>query len=237
MGYYRYRVKLKLKDWIFNLTKNEKPKIFCLSFQRTGTTSTGVFFKDHNFRVATSSVSKMNEWGRKYIEGNYEAVFESAAFKTNDVFEDGPWWFGDFYKVLFHRFPDAKFILLERKHDKWFDSMMRHSDNKNPGNSFRHSKLYHREREFYNLNLNEKFIYNNEKDNLLPLTEKHRKHYTDIYRLRNNEVKEFFKTFGPQRLFNARLEDENLWCEMGGFSGFEVNSNYNVHANKTTTEE
>ena len=37
-------------------------KIFCISFQRTGTTSVGQFFKDHGYLVATNPVSRANDW-------------------------------------------------------------------------------------------------------------------------------------------------------------------------------
>lgn len=236
MGYYRYRLKLKLKDFLFRLTKKEEPKIFCISFQRTGTTSTGKFFKNHGYRVAISNVNKINRWTEKYIKGDYEAIFNSAAFKANRVFEDAPWWCGDFYKILFNRFPRAKFILLERDADDWFNSMMNHSGQKNPGNTFRHSKTYRRQQEYYKLGLGEDHLYSNEVDNLLPLTEEYRDHYIEIYKLRNREVKEYFETFDRERLFCGKLKDEHLWENLGEFCGIEVKPGYSVHANKTAKQ-
>ena len=65
------------------------------------------------------------------------------------VFEDDPWWITDFYKLLYHRFPKSKFILLERDPDKWFDSMVSHSGGLVLGNTHRHSYIYDRLEEFY----------------------------------------------------------------------------------------
>ncbi|NND62241.1 MAG: hypothetical protein HKN48_03500, partial [Flavobacteriaceae bacterium] len=101
-----------------------KNKIFCLSMQRTGTTSVGTFFKEHGYAVADWPVSRDNLWSWKWENGNFEGIFNSKDFKRNGVFEDDPWWLPEFYKVLYHRFPKAKFVLLERDPDAWFKSMV-----------------------------------------------------------------------------------------------------------------
>ncbi len=82
-------------------------KIFCISLQRTGTTSTGQFYKDHGYSVATFDMSFKNLWTVDYFRGNYEVIFRSKDFGSSQVFEDDPWWIGDFYKVLYHRFSDS----------------------------------------------------------------------------------------------------------------------------------
>lgn len=219
------------------LSNFRKPKIFCISFQRTGTTSTGQFFRDHNYRVAIYKVSKNNQWTLAWMEGDYESIFKSFAFKSHQVYEDDPWWCSDFYKVLFHRFPKAKFILLERDKHKWFNSMINHSNGKTLGNTFIHSSIYKRQKEFYDLRLGDDQIYNYKANNLLPLNESHREHYENIYTLRNYEVKEFFEKFGPERLFNGQLNDQTVWEKMGKFFNIKVTDDYNVHANKTSEKK
>src|SRR5690554_7497619 len=104
-----------------------KSKIFCLSMQRTGTTSVGKFFKEYGFKVAGWNVSNRNKWSYSWELGDFETIFNSKDFKDNQVFEDDPWWLPEFYKVLYHRFPDSKFILFTRNEDAWFNSMMNHS--------------------------------------------------------------------------------------------------------------
>ena len=212
----------------YGLNITGKPKIFCISFQRTGTTSVGKFFTDHNFRVATSQTTRSNSWTLNWFKGDYERIFNSLDFRSKQVYEDDPWWCLDFYKVLFHRFPNSKFILLERDADKWFDSMVTHSGGKTLGNTLIHSHLYRREKEFYN-SFGTKGSYENKFDNLLLISEDRRSHYTDIYKIRNQEIKEFFERFDNERLFYGDLEDSEKWVKMGLYCGFSVDPNYSVH--------
>ena len=217
---------------------NNKPKIFCISLQRTGTTSTGRFFKDHGYSVATYEVSKKNLWTTHYFKGDYEYIFSSKDFINLEVFEDDPWWLGNFYKVLYHRFPHSKFILLERDADKWFDSMMSHSHGMVLGNTHIHCSQYQRLDEFYQVfDHGYENFYTDVIDNALSLDEKHREHYTKFYKLRNKEVKLFFNYHDGRRLFTAHLEDDALWQKMGEFFDIDVRAEYNVHANKSNRIE
>ena len=75
------------------------------------------------------------------MEGDHERIFRSPEFNRYQVFEDDPWWISDFYKVLFHRFPDARFVILERDADRWFDSMVSHSKGHTLGNSHLHAQI------------------------------------------------------------------------------------------------
>ena len=126
-------------------------KIFCISMQRTGTTSVGKFFRDFGFSWAGWPTSHRNGWGNSWYEGNYEKIFSSEDFKLTNAYEDGPWFAPDFYKVLYHRFPTAKFLLFERDPDAWFKSMLRHSGTNILGRSRNHCKLYRRELEYFDL--------------------------------------------------------------------------------------
>lgn len=226
-------VKKKIKSWLFKMPINNRPKIFCISFQRTGTTSTGQFFKDHGFKVATWNVSRNNEWTIKWFKGDYESILKSADFNKNQVFEDDPWWLFDFYKVLLNRFPSSKFILLERDSVKWFDSMVSHSKGLTLGNTHIHAIIYNREQEFYNLKEGLENRYTGNLDNLLPIGEDQREHYMQIYKNKNREVKAFFRIHDPSRLFNEQLEDKQLWQKMGEFFNVKVSSDYSVHSNKS----
>lgn len=216
-----------------SLLLRSKPKIFCISLQRTGTTSTGQFFKDHGFTVATYRVSLNNSWTHNHFTGNYEAIFRSKDFRDSQVFEDDPWWLNDFYRVLYHRFPNSKFILLERDADKWFDSMVSHSRGKTLGNTHRHCTQYQRLKEFHETGAGHENIYKNVIDNALPLGEVQREHYKSFYEIRNKEIKLFFQHHDDTRLFNARLEDGDVWQKMGVFFHINVRDGYNVHLNRS----
>ncbi|EPR74705.1 Tetratricopeptide TPR_2 [Winogradskyella psychrotolerans RS-3] len=212
----------------------KKNKIFCVSFQRTGTTSVGQFFKDFGYKVASYDQKRSSKWSAKRFLGDFESIFKSKDFKNHQVFEDNPWWEQDFYRVLYHRFPNAKFILFTRDADKWFDSMVSHSKGKSLGNTFKHSSIYNRKEEYYKMfpNLDYyKTIYGN--DNLLDINETHRAHYKNIYNLRNKEIVDFFNAISPNSLFAAQLEDADKWKRLGDFFNIELPNNYQVHANKS----
>ena len=210
-------------------------KIFCISFQRTGTTSVGRFFLHHDYNVARWSTSRRNSWTDKWFEGDYDNIFNSEDFRKNTVFEDDPWWCLDFYKVLYHRFPDSKFVHFKRESDKWFSSMMSHRmtpSGKTLGNTYRHSRIYRREIEFY-----KKFGalgYNDDKiDNLLDLNESHRNHYKEVYEIRNREIAEFFERHDSTRIISLKLEDDLKWQKIGEYFGFKVPGDFEIHANKS----
>jgi hypothetical protein len=215
---------------MFNFFRKTDAKIFCISFQRTGTTSVGEFFKQNGYKVATWEVAIRNNWPKLWFDGDYETIFNSSDFKKSRVFEDSPWWFDNAYKVLFHRFPDAKFVLFIRNSNLWYDSMMSHSGGKTLGNTYRHAHNYRREKEFY-----DKFPdyqYNKDTtDNLLDLNESHRKHYTEIYENRHKSVIAFFERYGQDRLILVSLEDKDKWLKLANFFKIDIDSSIDIHAN------
>lgn len=219
----------------FPLTKHvatRQRKIFCISLQRTGTTSTGKFFRDHGFRVADWDISHRNDWTRSYITGDYEAIFSSSDFLIYKVFEDEPWWIPDFYKVLYHRVPNARFILMRRDPDRWFDSMKSHDNERTLSNTYTHCKIYRREKDLSG-ELLAASRYSSEIDTLLPLNDSHREHYKHLYTLFIEEMQEFFAHFGSEKLFSCRLEDPLKWIKLGNFFGIDVAEDYNVHENRS----
>jgi hypothetical protein len=224
------KVKRLYKRWI----RSNDPKIFCISMQRTGTTSVGDFFKSFGFTVAGWNTSNKNKWTYLWYKGDYESILNSFDFKCHQVFEDDPWWCPEFYKLLFHRFPKAKFVLFTRDSDRWFSSMMKHSRGKSLGNTRIHSKIYRREKEFYHLadNLDNFLPSDDGIDNLLDL-EGMADHYKSIYEIRNREVISFFSKYSPNSLFVGHLEDPEKWKKLGSFFGIDVPEGFEVHANKS----
>jgi len=212
-------------------------RYFCISVQKTGTTSVGAFFSHHGFPVATWGVSVSNMWPEYWYSGNHEAIFNSAEFKSYQVFEDTPWWAPDFYKILYHRFPGSKFILVERNSTKWFRSMSRHSGGATVGNTKRHCKYYRREEEFYYKRDNDPAFHPKEyeDDNLLSLDGLD-EHYKSIYEVRNREIKDFFVHRDPDKLFVCNLEDQDKWQRLGEFVGVSVPDGFEVHQNRTQTD-
>lgn len=216
------------------LFKKSTNKIFCISTQRTGTTSVGQFFKNNDYTVADWFVSNKNNWSYYWNIGDFETIFNSKDFKNSQVFEDDPWWLPEFYKVLFHRFPGAKFILFTRDSEAWFQSMVKHSEGKILGNTMKHCKVYRRESEFIKLfNEQERLDYDEKKiDNLLSLENK-KEHYIDLYNQRNTEMVDFFKKHSPDSLFVSSLEDDQKWVKLGAFMDIKVSKDFNVHVNRS----
>lgn len=215
------------------LFNSNTTKIFCISLQRNGTTSVGQFFNDHGFKVGNQRISRKNAWTKKWFNGHYESIFNSNDFKSSQVYEDDPWWCGDFYKYLFHRFPKSKFILLERDADDWFNSMRNHSNNKTLGSTLIHCHLYDRLDELHD-RIGTDWDQGLASFNGLDLDESHREHYKRIYKLRNQSVKSFFAFHDNSRLFNDDLYNLDLWKNMSAF--FKIKSfedGYSVHKNKS----
>lgn len=214
--------------------KANKAKIFCLSMQRTGTTSVGEYFKKSNFNVANWPLSNKNKWSYYWENGDFETIFNSEDFKNNQVFEDDPWWLPEFYKILYHRFPKAKFILFTRDTDAWFKSMLSHSNGMILGNTKRHCKVYRREKDFFELFDKEARLAYNEKeiDNLLSL-KGYDDHYKNIYETRNREIRDFFEKNARESLFECTLEDPLKWKKLSEFMGIETSEGFEVHENKS----
>lgn len=209
-------------------------KIFCISMQRSGTTSVGDFFNYFGYPTANYSKNRSNLWSEYWFNGDFESIFNSKEFKSYQVFEDNPWWSPDFYKVLYHRFPNAKFILMDRESDDWFNSMLSHSKGKTLGNTKRHCKVYRREAEFYrNLDFSKGFMPKKIKiDNLMELSGND-EHYKSVYKLHTREVIDFFRLKKSEVFFYCNLYDKDKWYKLGIFLEIDVPKNFEMHSNQT----
>lgn len=233
------RVKEPLSSVWWRYVGRRAPNIFCISMQKTGTTSVGKFLHDVGFRTAGWDVCERNEWGEDWYEGDYESIFSSVDFRRANAFEDAPWWYPGFYKVLYHRFPGSKFILFERDPDTWFESMLRHSGGDVLGRSRIHCKIYRREPEYFRLIEREDVDAAREDERYSDKTMKiydHDDHYKKIYRTHNTEVKDFFERHDRSALHVGRLEDPGKWQKLGSFLGVSVPDNYSAHLNRSDTE-
>lgn len=226
-----------------NLFKpKSRPKIFCISMQRSGTTSVGRFLEDHGIATAGYPTDERNNWSTSVFEGNLEMVFGSSDFRKFKAFQDSPWWFPGMFKILYHRFPGSKFILLTRDPADWFRSMISHSDGYVLGSHKIHAFTYRREAEYYDL------CDRGELDGLDPLPcqrtfsrkdiEKmslhgHEEHYKSLYELHTRQVLEFFERHNREALFHGSLYDADKWLKIGKFLKIDVEPNYDAHEHKT----
>jgi hypothetical protein len=97
-----------------------RPKVFCIGFQKTGTTSLYVALKQIGCRVSGTVADRWTA-ARLASEGA-QLCIEIA--RRYDAAEDMPW--PVFFRELDAAFPSAKFILTVRDKDAWYQSVDRH---------------------------------------------------------------------------------------------------------------
>ena len=112
--------------------------------------------------------------------------------------------------------------------------MLRHSSGNTLGNTRIHTKVYRREKEFYNkLDQEINFIPSDtDIDNLMTING-YDEHYKNIYNTRNREVIEFFYKNSKDNFFHCRLEDKEKWIKLGLFMGLEIPNDFDIHLNKS----
>jgi hypothetical protein len=94
-----------------------KPKVFCIGFHKTGTTSLEVALKRLGYRVTGCFGTKDPDIGEKVYD------MADVLVQKFDAFEDNPW--PIIYKELDRNYPDSKFILTIRPSESWIRSLVR----------------------------------------------------------------------------------------------------------------
>jgi hypothetical protein len=94
-----------------------RPKVFCIGFHKTGTTTLEVALRKLGYRVTGSFGTKDPGIAGKARD---EAFRIAEAF---DAFEDNPW--PILYRELDERFPGSRFILTRRPSEAWIRSQVK----------------------------------------------------------------------------------------------------------------
>lgn len=97
-------------------------KIFCIGYNKTGTTSLEQVLKDFGYKVGDQWDAEllMDDWARR----DFRRIVEYC--QTADAFQDVPFSLDFTYPVLDYAFPGSKFILTIRKDaDEWYESLVR----------------------------------------------------------------------------------------------------------------
>ena len=97
-----------------------RPKVFCIGFQKTGTTSLYAALTTLGYRTA-AVVGRDFSAEQLTAEG---AALCIETMKTHDAAQDMPWPL--FFRELDAAFPGSKFILTVRDKDRWFASIEGH---------------------------------------------------------------------------------------------------------------
>lgn len=233
----RYKEGKMSKDAVIKLSDiGIKGKVFCLSMQRSGTSSVGDFLEQWGLKRAGHPLSRQQQWTQHWYNGNFEAIFNDPVFQQHEVFEDDPFWCPEFYKYVYHRVPGSKFILLTRESDAWFKSMIHHSKGYTLGQTNIHAKIYRREDELYWL---EKHIpgFRGSIPKAMTLYDKS-SHYKATYERHTTEITNFFKTMGSDALFTSALSDKTTWPRLKEWLNLPEKEGalMNVHAHKARGE-
>ncbi len=100
------------------------PKVFCIGFHKTGTTSLKMALMQLGYRVK-------GPIGRR--ESDVGAVVETRAREVVpkfDAFQDNPW--PIIYRFLDKEYPGSKFVLSLRPTEKWMASVLDHFSGRAP---------------------------------------------------------------------------------------------------------
>lgn len=97
-----------------------RPKVFCIGFQKTGTTSLHAALTSLGYRTA-AVVGRDWSADRLAADGARLCIETMRGF---DAAEDMPW--PVFFRELDDAFPGSKFILTVRDKDRWFRSIEKH---------------------------------------------------------------------------------------------------------------
>jgi len=89
-------------------------KVFCIGYNKTGTTTVGKSFELLGYRNSSFN-SKV--WKQYYAKGEIDKILKYTA--KFDSFDDLPWLKEDMIPVLDKTFPNSKFVYLTRDEKSW----------------------------------------------------------------------------------------------------------------------
>lgn len=115
-----YMENIKILKKLFRT--NKRPKVFCIGYNKTGTTSLEKVLTCVGYRMPKQ---KMQEKlvVEQTLRGNYKPLFNLC--KKYDAFQDMPFSQGVIYAIVDALFPKSKFILTIREPNEWYDSLVR----------------------------------------------------------------------------------------------------------------
>jgi hypothetical protein len=98
--------------------KNNKPKVFCIGWHKTGTTTMGEALLLLGYKVVGARL----DLAEQLLKGNTQHAINLA--KDYEAFQDVPW--AALFKDLDQAYPNSKFILTIREEQKWLQSARKH---------------------------------------------------------------------------------------------------------------
>jgi hypothetical protein len=120
------------KGILRRITRRKRTKVFVISYGKTGTTSLSHAFQQLGYKVAGS-------YHGNFTNFNLSTLWDYGETCLNkyDVFQDLPWCL--FYKELYEKYPEGKFIFLVRDTKTWYKSLAKHHGK---GKRLKHKVFY-----------------------------------------------------------------------------------------------
>jgi len=106
----------------FNVLPVNLTKVFCLGFQKTGTTSVDAVLQDMGYQVAKAYKQSSLEFSKALKQR--ELLEIKSISELFDAFQDIPWFL--YYKEFDQWYPQSKFILTTRESASWWKSFLRY---------------------------------------------------------------------------------------------------------------
>jgi hypothetical protein len=106
-------------------------KIFCIGYNKTGTTSLTEFFRQNGYSISPQIPFEYNI--NSYFSNNYSTFIDMIKqdYYRETLFQDVPFSLPNFYKSLDFEFENSKFILTIRNDEnQWYDSLIKYHKQK-----------------------------------------------------------------------------------------------------------
>jgi len=177
-------------------------KIFIIGRNKTGTTSVEKCLKDLGYMIGDQKEAEL--FIDDYANGNFNNILKFC--DTAEVFQDAPFSWPKTYRHLHEKYPNAKYILLERdSSEEWYESVVRfHRKIINGGKPVGAQDLkeftYRRKGYLWEV---AQVVYGVNECNVYD-----RDLYIKNYEAYNKEVKEFFR--GAENFLSIKLSDKNV---------------------------
>lgn len=184
--------------------RKRRQKIFCIGFNKTGTTSLTKVFKKHKYKVAPQNLGE--KLFKDWAENNFTNIIKLC--ERYKAFQDRPFSMPNTYKHLDEAFPNSKFILTVRSSsDEWYNSFIRFQKKIFGGKLTPNSSILKRSTYCYKGWMYDviKSQYNTPDDDLY-----NKEKLVSVYSKHNKEVIEYFKD-RPDDLLVMNLKDKDSY--------------------------
>ena len=221
---------------IINIFVN-KPKVFCIGMNKTGTTTITKVFKKLNYRVAPQIKQELSIGDLK-MKNNHQRI-KNFCWKYN-FFQDLPFSQGNFYQQIDKIFPNSKYILTVRDSEKWFESLSNFHliYFRKMGLNFKnitevkkeHIKKFNWIKEGYYYNYTKKFWISEFKDNKVIYNWNllyNKDHYISVYEKRNKEIQRYFQRKEKDLLIFNVSENKDI-LKILNFLNMSKNLNFDL---------